>query len=291
MTGQAALAAAAECSAGRAAGRTARPAGAGAPGSGRAAPRRRPAAGPNPRRRAGASSVRRFRFSSPPRSRRRSAARAPCLLPERAERDRHRTPRVLQPPNRRGHRPVLASVDAEDGYPPEPDRPPPRGPSGPPIGPVPAAPRAASAPRPISRAERRRQPERGGRACAASAKVAFSSGIHPGRHPCMGPSRSLTSRPLVLSPPSARTAPRLLVGAGGAREQQAGADADASALLVTSGLRSAAGRAHAEAAEEFGAGVVASGPGSGETNRAVAEAGDEDVVAFVDDDALPAATW
>jgi hypothetical protein len=74
--------------------------------------------------------------------------------------------------------------------------------------------------------------------------------------------------------------------------QQAAADDEAVALLVTSGLGEDAHRAHAEAAASLGARAVASGPGlSVARNRALAEAGDADLVAFVDDDALPAPDW
>jgi glucosyl-dolichyl phosphate glucuronosyltransferase len=66
----------------------------------------------------------------------------------------------------------------------------------------------------------------------------------------------------------------------------------ASALLVTSGLDPDLHRAHAEAAEQLGARVVAAGKGlSTARNRAIEGVDDRDLVAFVDDDAVPQPDW
>ena len=67
---------------------------------------------------------------------------------------------------------------------------------------------------------------------------------------------------------------------------------EASALLVTSGLTPEAHRAHAEAAERLGARAVAAGRGlSAARNRVLEEVEDRDLVAFVDDDAVPEEGW
>jgi len=74
--------------------------------------------------------------------------------------------------------------------------------------------------------------------------------------------------------------------------EQASAGQEASVLLVTSGLDDAGDRAHAETAAELGARAVHAGSGiSVARNRALDEADDEDVLAFVDDDAVPAPDW
>jgi glucosyl-dolichyl phosphate glucuronosyltransferase len=74
--------------------------------------------------------------------------------------------------------------------------------------------------------------------------------------------------------------------------EQAAAGEQASVLLVTSGLDDAGDRRHAETAAELGARAVHAGPGvSVARNRALDEANDDDVLAFVDDDAVPASDW
>ncbi|HKG35623.1 MAG TPA: glycosyltransferase family 2 protein [Solirubrobacterales bacterium] len=66
----------------------------------------------------------------------------------------------------------------------------------------------------------------------------------------------------------------------------------ASALLVTSGLDDEAHRAHAEAAAVLGARAVAAPTGlSAARNRALEDPGWADVVAYLDDDAVPAPDW
>jgi GT2 family glycosyltransferase len=73
---------------------------------------------------------------------------------------------------------------------------------------------------------------------------------------------------------------------------QAKATDGAGALLVTSGLGAEAREAHERVAAETGAGVVHAGPGlSVARNRAIAEAGETDIVAFIDDDAIPQPDW
>jgi GT2 family glycosyltransferase len=66
----------------------------------------------------------------------------------------------------------------------------------------------------------------------------------------------------------------------------------AEAIVVTSGLAPAEHEAHAVAAAEIGAVAVPAPTGlSAARNRALAGAGDEDVIAFLDDDAVPAPDW
>ena len=73
---------------------------------------------------------------------------------------------------------------------------------------------------------------------------------------------------------------------------QAKASDGAAALLVTSGLDPEAREPHERLGAELGAGVVHAGPGlSVARNRAVAEAGESDIVAFIDDDAIPEPDW
>jgi hypothetical protein len=73
---------------------------------------------------------------------------------------------------------------------------------------------------------------------------------------------------------------------------QAAEQAGASALLVTSGLDRPAHRAHAEAAEQLGANAVTAGRGlSTARNRALEGLDGGDLVAFVDDDAVPRPDW
>ncbi len=73
---------------------------------------------------------------------------------------------------------------------------------------------------------------------------------------------------------------------------QAKASDAAAALLVTSGLEAQQREAHERLGAELGVGVVHAGPGlSVARNRAVAQAGENDVVAFIDDDAIPQPDW
>ncbi len=73
---------------------------------------------------------------------------------------------------------------------------------------------------------------------------------------------------------------------------QAKALEGAEALLVTSGLDRETQAAHDRVGSELGARVLHVGPGlSVARNRALAEADASDVVAFIDDDAVPAADW
>jgi hypothetical protein len=74
--------------------------------------------------------------------------------------------------------------------------------------------------------------------------------------------------------------------------EQAAADADAEALLVTSGLGPAEQAEHARAAAELGARTVPAPPGiSAARNAALEGLADDDVVAYVDDDAVPEPGW
>jgi hypothetical protein len=74
--------------------------------------------------------------------------------------------------------------------------------------------------------------------------------------------------------------------------KQASATPGARALLVTSGLEGGDHRAHAEAAERLGARVLAAPLGlSAARNRALGEADEADVIAFLDDDAVPEPGW
>jgi glucosyl-dolichyl phosphate glucuronosyltransferase len=74
--------------------------------------------------------------------------------------------------------------------------------------------------------------------------------------------------------------------------EQAAATPGATALLVTSGLDDRAHDAHAAAAERLGASAVRAPAGlSVARNRALEAAGDADLLAFVDDDAVPEAGW
>jgi Glycosyltransferase like family 2 len=74
--------------------------------------------------------------------------------------------------------------------------------------------------------------------------------------------------------------------------EQAAAAPGATALLVTSGLDGGDHRAHSDAAQRLGARAVAAPRGlSAARNRALEEAGEAEVVAFVDDDAVPEPGW
>jgi hypothetical protein len=67
---------------------------------------------------------------------------------------------------------------------------------------------------------------------------------------------------------------------------------DATTLLVTSGVGEAAHRAHAAAAERLGAEALAAPTGlSAARNRALERAAGAEVIAFIDDDALPDPRW
>jgi len=74
--------------------------------------------------------------------------------------------------------------------------------------------------------------------------------------------------------------------------EQASAQADAEALLITSGVDAGTHAAHVEAAGRLGARIAPAGPSlSLARNRALQEAGDSEIVAFIDDDAVPDPQW
>jgi hypothetical protein len=74
--------------------------------------------------------------------------------------------------------------------------------------------------------------------------------------------------------------------------KQTRADPAAAALLVTSGLSAAAVAPHRDQAERLGAAFAAGPAGvSAARNRALAEAADFDLIAYLDDDVLPSPDW
>jgi GT2 family glycosyltransferase len=88
-----------------------------------------------------------------------------------------------------------------------------------------------------------------------------------------------------------RTPPAVQPALAAVCEQVAGAG-DCSALLVTSGLDESAAALHAESAARLGARAVRAPAGlSLARNRALEEAQDADLIAFVDDDTLPQDGW